>query len=71
MPPSLHPQSRQRTAEVYFVPVEEKAPSLPRKDYLKPLILHDGRAVVRPTPLNMSAVLLWVPMRVILAKCMI
>ncbi|XP_010275100.1 PREDICTED: glycerol-3-phosphate acyltransferase 1-like [Nelumbo nucifera] len=53
--------------EVYFVPVEEKAPSLPRKDYSKPLIFHDGRAVVRPTPLNALAVLLWVPMGVILA----
>nr|DAD41918.1 TPA_asm: hypothetical protein HUJ06_016241 [Nelumbo nucifera] len=51
--------------------MEEKAPSLPRKDYPKPLIFHDERAVARPTPLNVSAVLLWVPMGVILAKRMI
>ncbi|KAF6170617.1 hypothetical protein GIB67_020179 [Kingdonia uniflora] len=53
--------------ERYFVSVEEKASTLPRKYYSKPLIFHDGRLVARPTPWDVLAVFLWQPMGVLLA----
>ncbi|GJN39745.1 hypothetical protein PR202_gb28882 [Eleusine coracana subsp. coracana] len=40
---------------------------LPRGEYTKPLVFHDGRLVARPTPLSVLAVFLWVPLGVILS----
>lgn len=34
---------------------------LPRENYPKPLIFHDGRLAFRPTPLNTAAMFLWLP----------
>ncbi|CAO2186836.1 unnamed protein product [Urochloa humidicola] len=46
----------------------EKSPAaLPRTEYPKPLVFHDGRLVRRPTPLACVAILLWVPLGVILS----
>ncbi|GJN12512.1 hypothetical protein PR202_ga30795 [Eleusine coracana subsp. coracana] len=40
---------------------------LPRGEYVKPLVFHDGRLVARPTPLSVLAIFLWVPLGVILS----
>ncbi|KAF8369781.1 hypothetical protein HHK36_032202 [Tetracentron sinense] len=53
--------------EVYIVPVEDNGSPLPKKDYPKPLIFHDGRLVAGPTPLDSLAVLLWLPLGFLLA----
>lgn len=34
---------------------------LPRDKYPKPLIFHDGRLALRPTPLNTLAMFMWIP----------
>ena len=34
---------------------------LPREKYTKPLIFHDGRLALRPTPLSSLAMFMWVP----------
>lgn len=39
-----------------------EAQPVPRSEYPKPLIFHDGRLVARPTPLNFFVVLLWLPL---------
>ncbi|CAO2205668.1 unnamed protein product [Urochloa humidicola] len=46
-------------------PPPEKSPAaaaLPRSEYRRPLVFHDGRLVFRPTPLAFLAALLWVPL---------
>ncbi|XP_077242233.1 glycerol-3-phosphate acyltransferase RAM2-like [Tasmannia lanceolata] len=53
--------------EGYVIPRDHKSSPLPRKDYPKPLIFHDGRFIARPTPLDSLAVFLWLPMGVLLA----
>ncbi|KAF8369780.1 hypothetical protein HHK36_032201 [Tetracentron sinense] len=53
--------------EGYIVPVEDNGSPLPKKDYPKPLIFHDGRLVAGPTPLDSLAVLLWLPLGFLLA----
>jgi glycerol-3-phosphate acyltransferase len=48
--------------------VEEKAPAaLPRAEYRRPLVFHDGRLVARPEPLACLATALWVPLGVALS----
>ncbi|KAM0950694.1 putative transferase [Dioscorea sansibarensis] len=53
--------------ELHMVQPDEKAKPLPRGDYPKPLIFHDGRFVARPTPLNLLIMLHWLPLGMILA----
>ncbi|TKY61691.1 glycerol-3-phosphate acyltransferase 2 [Spatholobus suberectus] len=49
--------------EVYMVAEAEKKnwQNLARDKYPKPLIFHDGRLALRPTPLTTLAMLMWVP----------
>ncbi|KAL5716075.1 amino-acid N-acetyltransferase [Ranunculus cassubicifolius] len=50
--------------ELYRVSDEEKRSSwqyLPKEKYPKPLVFHDGRLAVRPTPLATLALLVWLP----------
>lgn len=53
--------------EAYFVPSYRSVEAVPKSDYLKPLIFHDGRLVCRPTPLMSLVVILWTPIGLILA----
>ncbi len=41
--------------------------AVPKEEYLKPLIFHDGRLACRPTPLMCMAVILWTPIGLPLA----
>jgi glycerol-3-phosphate acyltransferase len=43
------------------------ATPLPRSEYPRPLVFHDGRLVRRPEPLACLAVFLWVPLGVVLS----
>ncbi|KAK6937251.1 Phospholipid/glycerol acyltransferase [Dillenia turbinata] len=49
--------------EIYMVSETDKRSwhHLPRDTYPKPLIFHDGRLAVRPTPLTTLALFMWVP----------
>ncbi|KAK9142215.1 hypothetical protein Syun_011615 [Stephania yunnanensis] len=51
----------------FIVAVEDDLSPLQRKDYPRPLIFHDGRLVVKPTPLNCLAILLWIPIGLLIA----
>jgi 1-acyl-sn-glycerol-3-phosphate acyltransferase len=53
--------------EAYIVPSNEAVERVPKSEYLKPLIFHDGRLVCRPTPLMSLAILLWTPIGFTLA----
>ncbi|KAJ3669307.1 hypothetical protein LUZ60_011257 [Juncus effusus] len=55
--------------EVYLASETEKMKwqTLPRSRYTKPLIFHDGRIALRPTPLNSLSLFLWLPLSVPLA----
>jgi glycerol-3-phosphate acyltransferase len=53
--------------EAYIVPSDEPVEAVPKNEYLKPLIFHDGRLVCRPTPLMSLAILLWTPIGIVLA----
>ncbi|KAJ4795396.1 hypothetical protein LUZ62_046642 [Rhynchospora pubera] len=55
--------------EVYLVSEADKRKwqSLPRSRYPKPLIFHDGRIALRPTPLKSLSLFLWLPLSVPLA----
>lgn len=48
-------------------PEEAAATPLPRSEYPRPLVFHDGRLVRRPEPLACLAVFLWVPLGVVLS----
>ncbi|XP_015695677.2 probable glycerol-3-phosphate acyltransferase 3 [Oryza brachyantha] len=52
-----------RCKEIYLVTPEEKRKwsPLPRDQYPKPLIFHDGRLAFRPTPEATLAMFLWLP----------
>ncbi|KAH7444321.1 hypothetical protein KP509_02G073400 [Ceratopteris richardii] len=52
--------------EAYIVTMDP-VQAVPREDYLKPLIFHDGRLAIRPTPLAALAIYLWFPFGLILA----
>ncbi|KAG6556262.1 hypothetical protein Mapa_002203 [Marchantia paleacea] len=53
--------------EAYLVPKNVKLAPVPKDQYLKPLIFHDGRLVCRPTPVTSLVVLLWAPIGFLLA----
>lgn len=52
--------------EVYLVTPEQKKQwsTLPRDQYPRPLIFHDGRLAFRPTPQATLAMLMWLPLAV-------
>ncbi|EFJ35133.1 hypothetical protein SELMODRAFT_405007 [Selaginella moellendorffii] len=41
--------------------------TVPKKDYIKPLVFHDGRLIKSPTPLHCLAIGLWIPLALPLA----
>jgi len=51
------------------VSAPEKVPAtpLPRNEYPRPLVFHDGRLVCRPDPLACVAIFLWLPLGVLLS----
>ncbi|XP_022683458.1 glycerol-3-phosphate 2-O-acyltransferase 6-like [Setaria italica] len=51
-------------------PEKSQATPLPRSEYPRPLVFHDGRLVRRPEPLAFLAILLWVPLGVVLSTLM-
>ncbi|ESQ36701.1 hypothetical protein EUTSA_v10007347mg [Eutrema salsugineum] len=55
--------------EIYFVRNSDKKSwqTLPRNQYPKPLIFHDGRLAIKPTPLNTLALFMWAPFAAALA----
>ncbi|XP_037439772.1 probable glycerol-3-phosphate acyltransferase 3 [Triticum dicoccoides] len=55
--------------EVYVVSAEEKSKwrPLPRHEYPRPLVFHDGRLAFLPTPLATVAMLVWLPLGAALA----
>ncbi|KAL6659497.1 hypothetical protein ACP70R_003537 [Stipagrostis hirtigluma subsp. patula] len=63
------PAILQLCQERRVVATPEKAPAtpLPRSEYLRPLVFHDGRLVLRPDPLACLAVVLWLPLGVLLS----
>ncbi|XP_010457213.1 PREDICTED: probable glycerol-3-phosphate acyltransferase 2 [Camelina sativa] len=59
--------------EIYFVRNSDKKSweSLPRDQYPKPLIFHDGRLAIKPTPLNTLILFMWAPYAAVLAAARI
>lgn len=55
--------------EIYMVSEAEKKrwKRLPRDKFPKPLVFHDGRLALNPTPLNTLALFMWLPFTLILA----
>ncbi|XP_075641238.1 putative glycerol-3-phosphate acyltransferase 3 [Castanea sativa] len=55
--------------EIYLVGKADKRSwqRLPKQKYPKPLIFHDGRLALRPTPLDAVAIFMWAPFGFILA----
>ncbi|XP_002990013.2 glycerol-3-phosphate acyltransferase 5 [Selaginella moellendorffii] len=53
--------------EVYLVPSSKAVDPVPRTLYPKPLVFHDGRFAIRPTPLAALAIFLWLPFGFLLA----
>lgn len=64
---SLFTSVFQLIQEAYYVPAGRDVPPVPKRDYLNPLIFHDGRLVCRPTPLTSLVVILWIPIGFLLA----
>ncbi|XP_010259209.1 PREDICTED: probable glycerol-3-phosphate acyltransferase 2 [Nelumbo nucifera] len=66
---SLDHQVFSHCKEIYLVSEAEKSnwSQLPKENYPKPLIFHDGRLAFRPTPLATLAMFLWIPMGFIVA----
>ncbi|CAM0880066.1 unnamed protein product [Alopecurus aequalis] len=59
-----HHQLFSSCKEVYFVTPEDKRKwsPLPRDQYPRPLIFHDGRLAFRPTPQATLAMFMWLPL---------
>ncbi|XP_008781164.2 probable glycerol-3-phosphate acyltransferase 3 [Phoenix dactylifera] len=61
--------------EVHLVTEAEKRSwhGLPREQYPKPLVFHDGRLAFRPTPMNTLLMFLWLPLAVPLSifRCLV
>ncbi|CAF2034654.1 hypothetical protein BRARA_I00118 [Brassica rapa] len=55
--------------EIYFVKRSDKRTwqTLPKSQYPKPLIFHDGRLAIRPTLMNTLALFMWGPFAVLAA----
>ncbi|KAL5700794.1 amino-acid N-acetyltransferase [Ranunculus cassubicifolius] len=55
--------------EIYMVSEAERRNwhELPKAKYPKPVIFHDGRLAIRPTPLSILAVFMWLPYAMILS----
>ncbi|CAN8310979.1 unnamed protein product [Cochlearia groenlandica] len=55
--------------EIYFVRNSDKKnwQTLPRNQYPKPLIFHDGRLAIKPTPINTFTLFMWAPFAAALA----
>jgi glycerol-3-phosphate acyltransferase len=65
----LQPAFLQACQERRMVSAPEKAAAvpLPRSEYPRPLVFHDGRLVRRPDPLACLAILVWLPLGVLLS----
>ncbi|XP_030451561.2 probable glycerol-3-phosphate acyltransferase 3 [Syzygium oleosum] len=52
-----------RCKELYLVSKSDKRSwhHLPRENYPKPLIFHDGRLALKPTPISALAIFMWLP----------
>ncbi|KAI3425453.1 PlsC domain-containing protein [Psidium guajava] len=52
-----------RCKELYLVSKSDKKSwhHLPRENYPKPLIFHDGRLALKPTPISTLAIFMWLP----------
>ncbi|KAF3340732.1 glycerol-3-phosphate acyltransferase 3 [Carex littledalei] len=55
--------------DFYFVDDGEKRKwhALQRDKYLKPLVFHDGRLAIRPTPFAAQAMYMWLPLGILLS----
>ncbi|KFK42599.1 hypothetical protein AALP_AA1G016500 [Arabis alpina] len=55
--------------EIYFVRNSDKQSwqTLPRNQYPKPLVFHDGRLAIKPTFLNTLTLFMWTPFAMVLA----
>ncbi|KAG6648034.1 probable glycerol-3-phosphate acyltransferase 3 [Carya illinoinensis] len=64
-----HQLFSQHCKEIYLVDKADKRSwqNLPREKYPRPLIFHDGRLVLLPTPLNALALFVWVPFGFVLS----
>ncbi|CAN4118214.1 unnamed protein product [Withania somnifera] len=47
--------------ESYYVPSKPKVKAVTSDKLLKPIIFHDGRLVIKPTPLRALFIILWIP----------
>ncbi|KAF7846543.1 hypothetical protein BT93_L4180 [Corymbia citriodora subsp. variegata] len=58
-----------RCKELYLVSKSDKRSwhHLPRENYPKPLIFHDGRLALKPTPISALAIFMWLPFGLCLA----
>ncbi|URE19292.1 glycerol-3-phosphate acyltransferase [Musa troglodytarum] len=68
-PNSVHHPLFSHCKEVYLVSEKDKRKwsVLPRTEYPKPLIFHDGRIAFRPTPISTLCMFLWMPLAFLLA----
>ncbi|KAH7288332.1 hypothetical protein KP509_31G022100 [Ceratopteris richardii] len=53
--------------EIIVVKHTSSGQKVPKEEYFSPLVFHDGRLVIRPTPLASLAVALWLPFGFFLA----
>ncbi|KAJ7283040.1 hypothetical protein O6H91_19G020200 [Diphasiastrum complanatum] len=53
--------------KAYIVVESKTVLPVPKENYPKPLIFHDGRLAIRPTPAITLALFLWMPMGIVLA----
>ncbi|KAL3717709.1 hypothetical protein ACJRO7_009187 [Eucalyptus globulus] len=58
-----------RCSELYLVSKSDKRTwhHLPRENYPEPLIFHDGRLALKPTPITALAIFMWLPFGICLA----